>query len=49
MDVLRPLRPPADWVNKGLIKAISVSPYVKDGKARELDWERRFEALRGHG
>jgi beta-hydroxylase len=48
MDVLRPLRPPAAWVNKGLIKAISVSPYVKDGKARELDWERRFEALRGH-
>lgn len=47
MDVLRPLRPPADRVNKGLIKAISYSPFVRDGKARHLDWERRFEALRG--
>jgi hypothetical protein len=49
MDVLRPLRQPADWVNKGLIKAISFSPFVRDGKARHLDWERRFEALRAHG
>jgi beta-hydroxylase len=47
VDVLRPLRRPAEWVNKGLIKSISVSPYVRDGKARELDWERRFELLRG--
>ena len=45
--MLRPLRQPAEWVNKGLIKAISVSPYVRDGKARERDWERRFEMLRG--
>ena len=49
MDVLRPLRQPADLVNKGLIKAIAYSPFVRDGKARELEWERRFEALRGHG
>jgi beta-hydroxylase len=46
MDVLRPLRPPADQVNRGLLKAISWSPFVRDGKARHLDWERRFENLR---
>jgi beta-hydroxylase len=42
MDVLRPLRPPGDQFNRALIKAISWSPYVRDGKARHLAWERRF-------
>ena len=46
MDVLRPLRTPGDQVNRGLIKAIAWSPYVRDGKARHLAWERRFEATR---
>jgi beta-hydroxylase len=45
MDVLRPLRQPADQVNKALIKAIGWSPFIRDGKNRHLDWERRFEAL----
>ena len=49
IDVLRPLRPPADQVNRALIKAISWSPFVRDGKARHLDWERRFAALQGAG
>jgi beta-hydroxylase len=46
MDVLRPLRGPGDWANKALIKAISFSPFVRDGKARHLDWEKRFETMR---
>jgi beta-hydroxylase len=46
MDVLRPLRHPGDWANQALIKAIAFSPFVRDGKARHRDWERRFEALR---
>jgi beta-hydroxylase len=46
MDVVRPLRPPGRWVNNGLIKLISISPFVRDGKARHLDWEKRFEAMR---
>jgi beta-hydroxylase len=46
MDVLRPLRTPGDQINRALIKAIAWSPYVRDGKARHLDWERRFEAAR---
>lgn len=44
-DILRPLRPPADQVNRGLIKAIGLSPFVTDAKARHAAWERRFEAL----
>jgi beta-hydroxylase len=42
MDVLRPLRPPGEQLNRALIKAITWSPYVRDGKARHLAWERRF-------
>jgi beta-hydroxylase len=47
MDVLRPLRPPGDQLNRALIKAITWSPYVRDGKARHLAWERRFEGRNG--
>ncbi|HEX3425650.1 MAG TPA: aspartyl/asparaginyl beta-hydroxylase domain-containing protein [Acidimicrobiales bacterium] len=46
MDVLRPLRAPGDWANKALMKAIAFSPFVRDGKARHLDWEKRFEDMR---
>jgi beta-hydroxylase len=46
MDVLRPLRGVGGWANKALIKAIAFSPFVRDGKARHLDWEKRFEAMR---
>jgi beta-hydroxylase len=42
MDVLRPLRPPGEQINRALIKAITWSPYVRDAKARHLVWERRF-------
>jgi ornithine lipid ester-linked acyl 2-hydroxylase len=46
MDVLRPLSGPGGWLNRGLIKVIAFSPFVRDGKARHLDWEKRFEAMR---
>ena len=45
MDVMRPLRRPAADVNRALIKAIGVSPFVRDAKRRHEAWERRFEAL----
>jgi hypothetical protein len=44
---MRPMRPLAAFVNQALIKAIAISPFVRDGKARHEAWERRFEALRG--
>lgn len=46
IDVIRPLRPPADQVNRALIKAIGRSPYIADARNRHDAWEQRFEALR---
>jgi beta-hydroxylase len=46
MDVIRPLKPPVEQINNGIIKAISRSPYVGDAKKRHLDWEKKFEELR---
>jgi ornithine lipid ester-linked acyl 2-hydroxylase len=45
-DVLRPLRRPADQLNRGLIAAIARSPYIRDARNRHDAWERRFEAVR---
>jgi beta-hydroxylase len=45
-DVIRPLKPPADLLNRGLIAAIGRSPYIRDARNRHRAWERRFEALR---
>ncbi len=49
-DILRPLRPPADQVNKALVKAIGWSPFVQDARSRHEAWEKRVEGLRwGNG
>ncbi len=45
-DVLRPLRSPADQVNRALIKGISWSPYIQDARNRHEAWEKRVENLR---
>jgi beta-hydroxylase len=45
VDVIRPLRRPAADLNRALIKAISVSPFVRDAKRRHLAWEERFAAM----
>jgi beta-hydroxylase len=49
MDVVRPLRGVARWLNALVIKAISFSPFVQDAKGRHRDWEQRFEQLRARG
>ncbi len=46
VDVIRPLRPPMDQVNRALIWAIGRSPFIQDSRRRHEAWERRFEALR---
>lgn len=46
VDVIRPLRPPADQLNRALIWAIGHSPFIQDSKNRHQAWEDRFEALR---
>ncbi len=45
MDVERPLRTPMSWLNRGVIKAISLSPYVQGARRRHRAWEERFEKL----
>jgi ornithine lipid ester-linked acyl 2-hydroxylase len=49
VDVIRPLRPPMDQVNRGLIWAIGRSPFIQDSRHRHEAWERRFDALRAGG
>jgi beta-hydroxylase len=46
VDVLRPLRPPADQINRTLVRAIGRSPYIKDARNRHEAWERRFDRQR---
>jgi ornithine lipid ester-linked acyl 2-hydroxylase len=45
LDVVRPLRGPAAAVNKFLLKAIGISPFLKDAQRRHEAWERRFDRL----
>ncbi len=45
MDVERPLRRPAADVNRAVLRAVALSPFVGDAKRRELAWERRFAAI----
>ena len=47
VDVVRPLRPPANQFNRALIWAIGHSPFIQDSKNRHEAWEQRFAALRG--
>src|SRR5207302_11013078 len=42
VDVLRPLPFPESAINKLIIKAISLSPFVLDAKRNQEAWERRF-------
>jgi beta-hydroxylase len=49
VDVIRPLRSPADQLNRALISAIGRSPYIRDARSRHQEWERRFEAGRATG
>ena len=45
-DILRPLKSPADQLNRALISAIARSPYIRDARTRHQAWERGFEAAR---
>jgi beta-hydroxylase len=47
VDFIRPLRPPAAWLNQLVIRLIGFSPFVQDAKIRHNAWERRFEQIRG--
>ena len=44
LDIKRPLRAPVRWMNDGLIKAVSRSPFVKQARAQHVAREERFSA-----
>jgi ornithine lipid ester-linked acyl 2-hydroxylase len=46
VDVVRPLRRPAADVNRAVLHAVTVSPFVRDAKRRHAAWEERFARQR---
>lgn len=46
VDVLRPLRAPADRFNRTMVRAIGRSPYIRDARNRHEAWERGFDRVR---
>ena len=42
VDVLRPLPFPESAINRLIVKAIGLSPFVLDAKRNQEAWERRF-------
>ena len=47
MDIVRPLRQPASALNKAVIKAVALSPFIKDAKDKHQAWEKAFAEKRG--
>lgn len=45
VDVLRPLPFPDSLINKLIVKAIGISPFVLDAKRNQRAWEARYRAL----
>lgn len=42
LDVERPFRPPFSWANRGIIRAITGSSYVKEAQEKHEQWEAEF-------
>ncbi len=49
VDVVRPMRFPANLVNDLMIRAIALSPFVLGSAGNYLRWERRFEKIVNQG
>jgi beta-hydroxylase len=45
MDVLRPLLYVIGLPNRMIIKAIAISPFIRDAKRNHEAWERRMSQL----
>lgn len=45
MDVLRPLPLPVALLNRGIIKAIAASPFIRDARRNHEAWEQKMEQL----
>jgi beta-hydroxylase len=46
VDVIRPLPFPESLINRLVIKAIGISPFVQDAKRNQEAWERRYREFR---
>jgi beta-hydroxylase len=44
VDFLRPARFPGSWINRGVIGAVAMSPFVRDAKRKHQAWEKEFGA-----
>jgi aspartyl/asparaginyl beta-hydroxylase (cupin superfamily) len=44
LDVKRPLRPPMNWLNTAIIRAVAASPFAKAARAQHLAREETFTA-----
>jgi ornithine lipid ester-linked acyl 2-hydroxylase len=49
VDVVRPMRFPANLVNDLMIRAIALSPFVLGSAGNYLRWEKRFEKVANQG
>jgi len=45
VDFIRPMRPAASALNRGMIRAIGFSPFVLGSKGNYMAWEKRFEEV----
>jgi ornithine lipid ester-linked acyl 2-hydroxylase len=45
VDIMRPMRFPANMLNSLLVRAIGLSPFVLGNAGNYLRWEKRFEAV----
>jgi aspartyl/asparaginyl beta-hydroxylase (cupin superfamily) len=46
VDFARPLPFPARALNALVLKSITFRPFMREARRRELDWEKRFEAMK---
>ena len=49
VDVLRPLPFPESTINRLIVKAIGLSPFIRDAKRNQEAWERRYRERRRGG
>jgi len=45
IDFIRPFPAPISWINQGIIKLISWSPYVINAMKKHRKWEEKFDQL----
>ena len=43
MDIIRPMRPPGNWLNQAIISAIRHTGYVQDAKRNQEAWEKKLD------